>query len=153
MQTSFIKTSNSWVSINQIYLKDSDTWKEVSTAWVKDNNNWKMIHGNGKVSVEYLRIPRQLQTVQTFGAVNVPKQIVYYPGLRYRSVIRQSGGFGANAYRKRGYAVYANGQVSNAKQFLFFRSNPVIRPVRRWRIDQSQQNPSRPRCHMHGHSR
>jgi protein involved in polysaccharide export with SLBB domain len=77
---------------------------------------------------DVLRIPRQLQTVQTFGAVNVPKQIVYYPGLRYRSVIRQSGGFGANAYRKRGYAVYANGQVSNAKQFLFFRSNPVIRP-------------------------
>jgi len=77
---------------------------------------------------DVLRIPRQLQTVQTFGAINVPKQIVYYPGLRYRSVIRQSGGFAANAYRKRGYAVYANGQVSNARQFLFFKSNPVIRP-------------------------
>jgi len=77
---------------------------------------------------DVLRIPRQLQTVQTFGAVNVTKQIVYYPGLTYRGVIRQSGGFAANAFRKRGYAVYANGQVSNARQFLFFRSNPRIRP-------------------------
>ena len=77
---------------------------------------------------DVLRIPRQLQTVQTFGAVNVTKQIVYYPGLTYRGVIRQSGGFAANALRKRGYAVYANGQVSNARQFLFFKSNPRIRP-------------------------
>ena len=77
---------------------------------------------------DVLRIPRQLQTVQTFGAVNVPKQIVYSNGLTYRGVIRQSGGFAANAYRKRGYAVYANGQVSNARQFLFFRFNPRIKP-------------------------
>ncbi|MBM3413079.1 MAG: hypothetical protein FJY19_06855 [Bacteroidetes bacterium] len=77
---------------------------------------------------DVLRIPRQLQTVQTLGAVNVPKQIVYYPGLNYRTVIRQSGGYAANAYRKKGYAVYANGQVSNARKFLFFRSNPVISP-------------------------
>ena len=77
---------------------------------------------------DVLRIPRQLQTVQTFGAVSVPKQIVYYPGLTFRGVIRQSGGFAANALRKRGYAVYANGQVSNARQFLFFRSNPRVRP-------------------------
>jgi protein involved in polysaccharide export with SLBB domain len=77
---------------------------------------------------DVLRIPRQLQTVQTFGAVNVPKQIVYYPGLRYRSVIRQSGGFAPDAYRKRGYAVYANGQVSNARHFLGFRTNPRIKP-------------------------
>lgn len=77
---------------------------------------------------DVLRIPRQLQTVQTFGAVNVPKQIVYRSGLTYRGVIRQSGGFASNAYRKRGYAVYANGQVSNARQFLFLRFNPRIRP-------------------------
>jgi protein involved in polysaccharide export with SLBB domain len=77
---------------------------------------------------DVLRIPRQLQTVQTFGAVNVAKQIVYNNGLTYRGVIRQSGGFAANAHRKRGYAVYANGQVSNARQFLFLRFNPRIRP-------------------------
>jgi len=77
---------------------------------------------------DVLRIPRQLQTVQTFGAVNVAKQIVYGNGLTYRGVIRQSGGFAANAHRKRGYAVYANGQVSNARQFLFLRFNPRIRP-------------------------
>jgi protein involved in polysaccharide export with SLBB domain len=77
---------------------------------------------------DVLRIPRQLQTVQTFGAVNVPKQIVYSNGLTYRGVIRQSGGFAANAYRKRGYAVYANGQVSNARQFLIFRFNPRVKP-------------------------
>jgi protein involved in polysaccharide export with SLBB domain len=77
---------------------------------------------------DVLRIPRQLQTVQTFGAVNVAKQIVYSNGLTYRGVIRQSGGFAANAHRKRGYAVYANGQVSNARQFLFLRFNPRIRP-------------------------
>ena len=77
---------------------------------------------------DVLRVPRQLQTVQTFGAVNVPKQIVYHPGLRFRSVIRQSGGYASGAYRKRGYAVYANGQVSNARHFLGIRTNPRIKP-------------------------
>jgi protein involved in polysaccharide export with SLBB domain len=77
---------------------------------------------------DVIRIPRQLQTVQTLGAVNVPKQIVYSNGLTYRRIIRQSGGFTTNAHRKRGYAVYANGQVSNSRQVLFFRFNPRIKP-------------------------
>lgn len=77
---------------------------------------------------DVLRVPRQLQTVQTFGAVNVPKQIVYHSGLNFRSVIRQSGGYAPNAFRKRGYAVYANGQVRNARHFLGLRTNPRIKP-------------------------
>lgn len=77
---------------------------------------------------DVLRVPRQLQTVQTFGAVNVPKQVVYQSGLNFKSVIRQSGGYAPNAYRKRGYAVYANGEVRNARHFLGMRANPKIKP-------------------------
>lgn len=77
---------------------------------------------------DILKIPRQLQTIQTFGAVNVPKQIVYYEGIRFKDALRESGRFSMNASRKNSYVIYPNGQVRKTRSFLFIRSYPAIKP-------------------------
>jgi protein involved in polysaccharide export with SLBB domain len=76
---------------------------------------------------DILKIPKAIQTIQTFGMVNVPKQIVYRDGLSFKEAIMESGGFASNAARSHSYVVYPNGEVSTTKHFLFFRSYPSIR--------------------------
>ena len=77
---------------------------------------------------DILKVPKQLQTIQTFGAVNVPKQIVYYNGISFKDALRESGRYSINASRKNSYVIYPNGQVRKTKSFLFIRSYPEIRP-------------------------
>jgi protein involved in polysaccharide export with SLBB domain len=76
---------------------------------------------------DILKIPKTIQTIQTFGAVNVPKQIVYRDGLTFKDAIMESGGFSVNAVRRNSYAVYPNGEIKTTKKFLFFRSYPEIK--------------------------
>jgi protein involved in polysaccharide export with SLBB domain len=77
---------------------------------------------------DILKVPKELQTIQTFGAVNVPKQIVYYEGINFKDAIIESGRYSMNASRKNAYVIYPNGQVRKTKSFLFFRTNPIIKP-------------------------
>jgi protein involved in polysaccharide export with SLBB domain len=77
---------------------------------------------------DILKVPKELQTIQTFGAVNVPKQIVYYNGISFKDALRESGRYSINASRKNSYVIYPNGQVRKTKSFLFIRSYPEIRP-------------------------
>lgn len=76
---------------------------------------------------DVLKIPKAIQTIQTFGSVNVPKQIVYRDGLSFKEAVMESGGFAVNASRRHSYVVYPNGEVKTTKHFLFFRSYPKIR--------------------------
>lgn len=80
------------------------------------------------VKGDILKVPKELQTIQTFGEVNVPKQIVYYDGITFRDALRESGRFGVNASRKNAYVIYPNGQVRKTRNFLFLRTYPRIRP-------------------------
>ncbi len=80
------------------------------------------------VEGDILKVPKELQTIQTFGAVNVPKQIVYTEGISFKDALRESGRFGVNASRKNAYVIYPNGQVRKTRNFLFFRSYPNIKP-------------------------
>ncbi len=77
---------------------------------------------------DLLKVPKELQTIQTFGAVNVPKQIVYYEGISFRDALRESGRFSLNASRKNAYIIHPNGQVRKTRNFLFIRSYPKIKP-------------------------
>lgn len=77
---------------------------------------------------DILKIPRELQTIQTFGAVNVPKQIVYYEGIHFKDAMRASGYFAMNASPKNSYVIHPNGEVRKTRNFLFFKSYPSIRP-------------------------
>ena len=76
---------------------------------------------------DMLKVPKELQTIQTFGAVNVPKQIVFHEGISFREAMRESGRYSMNASRKNAYVIYPNGQVRKTKNFLFFRFHPEIK--------------------------
>lgn len=80
------------------------------------------------VEGDVLKVPKELQTIQTFGAVNVPKQIVYYEGISFKDALRESGRYSMNASRKNAYVIYPNGQVRKTRNFLFIRFHPSIRP-------------------------
>jgi len=76
---------------------------------------------------DILRIDKLLQTVETFGAVNIPMKISYdnnNTGLMH--IIRASGGFAANADRNRSYVISANGKVRSTRKFLFFKFYPNV---------------------------
>lgn len=75
---------------------------------------------------DILKLPKYISTVQTFGAVNVPKQLIYTEGLSLKNAIKASGGFGPNASRKEVYIINANGEVKTTSRFLFFRAYPKI---------------------------
>ena len=76
---------------------------------------------------DIIKIPKSIQTIQTFGMVNLPKQIVYRDGVTLKEAVRESGGFAVNASRKNAYVVYANGEVRTTRKFLFFRSYPDLK--------------------------
>ena len=76
---------------------------------------------------DILKVPKELQTIQTFGSVNVPKQIVFYQGISFKEVIRESGMYSIGASKKNSYVVYPNGQVRKTHSFLFIRSYPEIK--------------------------
>jgi protein involved in polysaccharide export with SLBB domain len=76
---------------------------------------------------DIIKIPKSIQTIQTFGMVNLPKQIVYREGLSFKEAVRASGGFAVNASRRHSYVVYANGEIRTTRNFLFFRSYPSLK--------------------------
>lgn len=77
---------------------------------------------------DVLKVPKQVQTVQTFGAVNVPQQLAFREGMTVRNLIHESGGFALSAARKKLYVVNPNGTVAATRRFLFFKSYPSLQP-------------------------
>ena len=77
---------------------------------------------------DVINVPKELQTVRIEGEV-LHSVSVRYDGRRsFQSYIDAAGGVTDNAQRRRAYIVYANGEVDRTKRFLFFRSNPDVRP-------------------------
>ncbi len=79
-------------------------------------------------SGDMISVPRELKTIRMRGRVLYPSTIRYEKGKRLRHYIDQTGGFDTRAKRSRTYVVYANGEVSRTKQFLFFRTYPKAAP-------------------------
>lgn len=77
---------------------------------------------------DVLKVPRLVQTVQLFGAVNVPQQLTYHEGLTVAKMVRKSGGFALRAAKRKVYVVHPNGTVGSTHKFLFFRSFPTLVP-------------------------
>ncbi|MEX1010472.1 MAG: SLBB domain-containing protein [Balneolaceae bacterium] len=75
-----------------------------------------------------LVVPRELQTVRIEGEVLHPASVRYDDSRSFASYINAAGGTTDNAQRRRAYIVYANGEVDRTRKFLFFRSNPEVRP-------------------------
>lgn len=77
---------------------------------------------------DIIKIPKKVETVQTFSGVYFPKKIVYRNGLSIQEVIRESGGVLSGGQKKKAYIVYPNGEVRTTKHFLFFTSYPTVKP-------------------------
>ena len=79
---------------------------------------------------DVIRIPEALQTVGVVGAVMQPVEVRYQPGKNLNYYINRAGGYAENARSKRGYVVYANGDVDRKKRYLFglIKNNPPIEP-------------------------
>ncbi|TWF44347.1 protein involved in polysaccharide export with SLBB domain [Chitinophaga polysaccharea] len=77
---------------------------------------------------DVISVPKKLQTVQMFGEIYFPKKIRYDGKYTFRDYINGSGGFTAQALRRRSYIVYANGEVKNTSKILFFNRYPKVKP-------------------------
>jgi len=77
---------------------------------------------------DVIRVPKELETVRIVGEVLYPVSVRYEGRRSFQSYIDAAGGVTDDARRRRAYIVYANGEVDRTKNFLFFRSNPDVRP-------------------------
>jgi hypothetical protein len=66
--------------------------------------------------------------VEVRGEVLVPSLIRFDKSISLKEYVNKSGGFSENAKRGKAYVIYANGDVSSAKNFLFFKLYPKIKP-------------------------
>jgi protein involved in polysaccharide export with SLBB domain len=55
-------------------------------------------------------------------------QVAFNPGFSFKDYIGSAGGYSAEAWRKKAYVVYANGNAATTKRFLFFKSYPKVKP-------------------------
>jgi len=77
---------------------------------------------------DVLTIPQKMQTVQVSGQVLWPTTVLWEPGKSLKEYIISSGGFSESAFRKKVYVFGANGKAATARNFLFFKRYPQIKP-------------------------
>jgi protein involved in polysaccharide export with SLBB domain len=77
---------------------------------------------------DVLKVPKQLQTVETFGGVNVAQKIIYRKGMNIADAVRESGGYAVGAVKRRAYVIRPNGEVVGTSNFLFFHFYPKLSP-------------------------
>jgi protein involved in polysaccharide export with SLBB domain len=87
-------------------------------------SEWDLFVEDGDI----ISVPKELQTVQVSGKVLLPSLVRYDEHRSFRYYIDHSGGFSPNAYKRKSFVVYANGESQATKQILFFRNYPEIKP-------------------------
>ncbi len=76
---------------------------------------------------DILRIEKVLQTIETFGGVNIPMKITFDKNNRgFMHAIRASGGFAYNADKTLSYVIGPNGKVRSTKKIMFIKFYPKI---------------------------
>lgn len=131
----------------ELNLEDSVTTQQVESlsqvgiqlqeALRNPNSNYDLLLQPGDV----IEIPKRLQTVQIRGEVLYPINARYEEKKSFRNYISSAGGYTEQANTKRGYIVYANGEVDRTKRFLFFSSYPEVRPGAVLIIPPKEQQP------------
>jgi protein involved in polysaccharide export with SLBB domain len=111
-------------NVNGLLAEQKPVGIRLAEAMERPGSLYDIILEEGDV----IKVPKLTQTVQTFGAVNVPRQIAYHSGLGFRRLISESGWFAPNAARRYAYMVRPNGEIKTTKRFLFFRFYPSLEP-------------------------
>ena len=73
-------------------------------------------------------IPKYDGQIKVGGAVLLTTQVPYSKNNSFDNYITAAGGYSADAIKRKAYIVYANGEASRSKKFLFFTSRPKVRP-------------------------
>ncbi|MDC1238100.1 SLBB domain-containing protein, partial [Polaribacter sp.] len=76
---------------------------------------------------DVLIIPSKKETIEIRGGVLAPSLVEFDKSFSLKEYIHKSGGFSENANRSKVHVIYANGEVSSTKSFLFFKSYPKIK--------------------------
>jgi protein involved in polysaccharide export with SLBB domain len=120
-------------------LKDSSGLaqleKEKTIAFIKVPLNLTSILSNPgseedivlKVGDEIF-IPKYDGQIKVGGAVLLTTQVPYSKNNSFGNYITAAGGYSADAIKRKAYIVYANGEASRSKKFLFFTTRPKVRP-------------------------
>ena len=111
-------------NVNGLLADQKPVGIRLSEAMAQPGSLYDIILEEGDV----IKVPKLIQTVQTFGAVNVPRQVAYRKDLGFRRLIEESGWFAPNASRQYAYMVRPNGEIKTTKRFLFFRFYPSLEP-------------------------
>jgi protein involved in polysaccharide export with SLBB domain len=77
---------------------------------------------------DIVKVPKKVETVQTFSGVYFPKKVVFRDGLSIKDIISECGGVVPGGEKKKAYVVYPNGEVRTTSNFLFFRNYPNVKP-------------------------
>ncbi len=88
-----------------------------------------------------LNVPEFMQTVKVMGSVQNPFSITWEKGKSLKYYIDRSGGFSANAMKRKTYVKYANGATASTKGF-FGRNYPEVRPGSQIVVPQKPQKES-----------
>lgn len=75
-----------------------------------------------------IEIPEKSQTVRVAGLVQNPMNVKWAEGKRAKHYIDAVGGFAANAFKRKTYVVYPNGESKRVRHFLFVRIYPKVMP-------------------------
>jgi protein involved in polysaccharide export with SLBB domain len=73
-------------------------------------------------------IPKFDGQIKVGGAVLLTTQVPYSKNNSFGNYITAAGGYSADAIKRKAYIVYANGEASRSKKFLFFTTRPKVRP-------------------------
>jgi protein involved in polysaccharide export with SLBB domain len=107
------------------YYKDEDVIGiRLEKILADPGSEWDLFLEDGDI----ISIPRELQTVQVSGKVLLPSLVRYDQYRSFKHYIDNSGGFSPNAFKRKSFVVYANGETQATKRILFFRDYPEIRP-------------------------
>ena len=77
---------------------------------------------------DILIIPKKQETVRLRGKLLYPNTVRYKENKTLKYYTNSAGGFDMKAKRSGTYVVYANGDVSRTKKFLFFNFYPKVEP-------------------------
>lgn len=118
-----IDTNQNNLILNSLFERQKAVGLELALALKRPGSQQDIKLESG----DKLYIPRIAETVQTFGALNIPKQMIYTEGMSVVKAINASGGFNTNAYRRKTYVIYANGKVKKTNKFLFVKFYPKLK--------------------------
>jgi protein involved in polysaccharide export with SLBB domain len=109
----------------QEYYKDEDlVGIQLEKILVNPGSNWDLYMEDGDI----ISIPRELQTVRVSGNVLLPSLVKYEQHRPFRHYIDHSGGFSPDAFKRKSFVIYPNGETQATRRILFFRNYPDIKP-------------------------